>query len=398
MFGKSAQTLRQLYKTLVPPRWRKLTQRIFIIVFLFAVLAVQFLRGPQDLQVYFYDVGQGDAIHIRMPDGFDVLIDGGPTSRVAEKLGRTMPFWDKTIELMILTHPHADHVTGQIEVLRRFIVAKVLATGVLHTTDEYLTWLEEIKERGVAMEIARAGQSWVLGHPVASAHAKTAVGCPGEATTVCARPRSSATADTMPARSPQHFCCDPPPQSVLAEDIRLEILWPWEYFEGKRVAEGKIGEGGGLNDTSIVTKLTYGNTSFLLMGDATSAVEEEELINQCHSKWSEESRTTQELRDPFDRLRAGSSSPTAFQDDGRCSLRADVLKVGHHGSKYSTSRKFLQVVKPKYAVIQVGKNRYGHPAYATLYRLKQAGVEIFRNDIDEDVGFESDRKEVRLLR
>ena len=76
-------------------------------------------------------------------------------------------------------------------------------------------------------------------------------------------------------------------------------------------------------------------------------------------------------------------------------LQSDVLKVGHHGSKYSTSREFLKTVQPKYAVIQVGKNRYGHPAFATLYRLKQAGVEIFRNDTDGDVVLESDGRLVR---
>ncbi len=72
------------------------------------------------LHVVFCDVGQGDAIYIRTPSGKDILVDGGPSDRVLNCLSRHMPFWDKTIDLMILSHPHADHITGLISVLDRY--------------------------------------------------------------------------------------------------------------------------------------------------------------------------------------------------------------------------------------------------------------------------------------
>lgn len=296
------QKIHAIYKSFVSTRWRTAARWIWGITFISGVLWWQFQFSAPPLTVYFYDVGQGDAIHIRNAQGFDVLIDGGPTGRVVEKLGRTLPFWDRTIELMVLTHPHADHVVGLIAVLRRFKVQRVLVTGVLHTTDEYLTWLQEIKNQDIPITIAQQGQQWEIG------------------------------------------------------DGALDILRPRNSFDGQIVSEGKLGEGGGLNDTSIVTRLTFGKIRFLFMGDATSKVETELLKENA---------------------------------------RADVLKVGHHGSKYSTSREFLKVVQPRWAVIQVGKNRYGHPAFATLWRLQQARIEILRNDEDGDVVFETDGLDVK---
>ncbi len=352
--------LKEKYKEAVPPYWRKKVGLGIFALILAAAAALEFFWYDEaPLTVYFYNVGQGDAIHIRTQDGFDVLIDGGPTSALAEKVGRTLPFWDRTIELMVLTHPHADHVVGLIDILKQFEVERVLATGVIHTTDEYLTWLKEIKARGISMEIAQAGQVWTLRHLAALSPTKTALVRPSEPDGACARPSSPPCGGAMPAVPAQHFCCESPPPSDLAE-IKLKILYPEENFEGERVKEGKIGEGGGLNDTSIVARLEYGQTSFLFMGDATSKVEEQLLANS-------------DL------------------------LIVDVLKVGHHGSKYSTSREFLETVKPKYAVIQVGKNRYGHPAYAPLHRLKQAGVEVLRNDQDGDVVFESDGLDIKKV-
>ncbi|OGL66113.1 hypothetical protein A3B21_04170 [Candidatus Uhrbacteria bacterium RIFCSPLOWO2_01_FULL_47_24] len=383
MFGNKLEKLHELYKSFVPTHWRTRARWVWGIALVSAILWTQFLHtGDAPLTVYFFDVGQGDGYLIRTAQGFDVLVDGGPTDKIVEKLGRVMPFWDKDIELMILTHPHADHVTGLIEVLKRFQVKHVLATGVLHTTDEYLLWLKEIKEKNIPMTIAKARQVWTLSHSAALSPTKSALGFPCEETGACAQPSSSAVADAMPAGLPQHFCCEPSPRSGFAES-KLEILYPEEIFEGERVVEGKTGEGGGLNDTSIVAKLTYGNTSFLLMGDATSAVEEQ-LLQEYNANQRISCQST--------------NTNSQFVDLNKIckfALQSDVLKVGHHGSKYSTSREFLKTVQPKYAVIQVGKNRYGHPAFATLYRLKQAGVEIFRNDTDGDVVLESDGRLVR---
>jgi len=69
--------------------------------------------------VIFFDVGQGDASLIMLSDDYQILIDGGPDQQILEKLGQYMPFYDNTIELVILTHPHSDHVSGLVEVLQK---------------------------------------------------------------------------------------------------------------------------------------------------------------------------------------------------------------------------------------------------------------------------------------
>ena len=119
--------------------------------------AVWSLR-PQGLEVTFFDVGQGDAAFIETPQNQQILIDGGPTSIILEKLGREMPFWDRTIDLIILTHPEHDHMAGLIEVLKRYQVGNILWTGVVRDTAEYKEWQKLIKEEGAKIYIAQAGQ------------------------------------------------------------------------------------------------------------------------------------------------------------------------------------------------------------------------------------------------
>ncbi len=88
--------------------------RFFILGILFflnvpAWIVVWDLNKPQFLEVNFFDVGQGDAIFIVSPQSHQILIDGGPDSTILEKLAKEMPFWDRTIDLIILTHPEKDH-------------------------------------------------------------------------------------------------------------------------------------------------------------------------------------------------------------------------------------------------------------------------------------------------
>jgi competence protein ComEC len=115
-----------------------------------------------------------------------------------------------------------------------------------------------------------------------------------------------------------------------------------------------------LNNFSVVLKLTYKNTSFLLAGDAED-ISEQEMVNKGYN------------------------------------LKADVLKVGHHGSDSSTTPAFLKAVSPKYAVISVGRgNDYGHPAPATLTKLASAGIEIYRTDEAGTIIATSDGNTIRL--
>lgn len=111
-----------------------------------------------------------------------------------------------------------------------------------------------------------------------------------------------------------------------------------------------------LNDTSIVLKLSYGNNSFLLTGDATANVEKK-LLNS--------------------------------------DIKADVLKIGHHGSQYSSSIDFLEKVNPKYAIIQVGEgNVYDHPKIETLNKLNNLKIRVYRTDLNGTIIAKSDGKEI----
>src|SRR3990167_3376933 len=87
-----------------------------IIVFVLGIFGMTswalFELPDQLLHVYFLDIGQGDSIFIKTPENHKILIDGGPNGRVLNELSEIMPFFDKTIDLIILTHPHADHVGG----------------------------------------------------------------------------------------------------------------------------------------------------------------------------------------------------------------------------------------------------------------------------------------------
>ena len=68
------------------------------------------------------DVGQGDAIYLKTPSGKDILVDGGPNDSVLNCLNNNMPFWDRTLDLVVLTHPDADHISGLVSVLERYTV------------------------------------------------------------------------------------------------------------------------------------------------------------------------------------------------------------------------------------------------------------------------------------
>lgn len=257
--------------------------------------AVFYYESRQDLMVTFFDIGQGDAIFIEVPGGNQVLIDGGPDDAILAKLGRTLPFWDRTIDLLVLTHPHADHLDGLIEVLKRYDADIVLETGVNHSIPEYEEWRQLLKEKDVKVVVAKSGQ-----------------------------------------------------RIRLSDSTYLDILTPFESFEGSSPKD--------IHDAMVVSKLVHGLTTALLMGDAEKSLE-------------------------YQLLFAGAN------------LRGDILKVGHHGSKTSSSEDFLKIVSPRFAVISVGrKNRYGHPNQEVTDRFNSLGIKIFRTDENGDVKFWSNGK------
>jgi competence protein ComEC len=112
----------------------------------------------------FFDVGQGDAIFIETPTGQQILIDCGPDpATIASALGREMPFWDRSIDLVVLTHPNEDHLLGLVEVLRRYQVGQVLDSPADSTASSYVEWRRLIAEQNIPYHRGDAGQSLDLG-------------------------------------------------------------------------------------------------------------------------------------------------------------------------------------------------------------------------------------------
>jgi len=119
------------------------------------------------LVVNFFDVGQGDAIFIETLNRRQVLIDGGPDNAVMEKLGKEMPFFDREIDLVILTHPDADHLAGLISVAENFQIGQVLTNGSKSDSLFYQKWMELLDKKDVPIETAKAGQLIDLGGGIA---------------------------------------------------------------------------------------------------------------------------------------------------------------------------------------------------------------------------------------
>ncbi len=184
-----------------------------LILALANVFVWQFVWGlSNNLKVVFFDIGQGDSIFIETPQKHQILIDGGSSSKVAEKLGKQMPFWDKTIDLVILTHPDYDHLRGLLDVLDNYQVENILWTGEKSEGKTFETWLSKIKQENANIVLAKAG--------------------------------------TL----------------VLAGKAKMEILYPLELPKQDLINNNK---------SSIAAKLSFGNARFFFTGDIDKQAEQE---------------------------------------------------------------------------------------------------------------------------
>ena len=205
-------------------RKKQVNYFILIVLFLIALwlwLAL-FNQSKLDfLEVHFFDVGQGDSIFIETPSGQQVLIDGGPDATILEKLSQNMPFYDRSIDLVILTHPDADHLTGLVKVLEYYQIDHILTPGLKKETATYQRWQEIIREKDISLTKAQAGQKINFGN-----------------------------------------------------GLIMEILWPEQ--SSLELLANKA------NNVSVVGQLIYGQSKFLLTGDIEKEIEQR-LIKQEES-------------------------------------------------------------------------------------------------------------------
>jgi len=131
------------------------TKVILSILILLAVfLIVEIVRSPDknSVQIYYFNVGQGDAELIQKGD-YQILIDGGPDDTILSELGKAMPLTDRYIEVLILTHPHADHLTGINQVLERYQIGQIYLSGGTTTSNTYLEFLNTVKAKSISTKI-----------------------------------------------------------------------------------------------------------------------------------------------------------------------------------------------------------------------------------------------------
>jgi len=260
-------------------------------------------QGPRPtgrLRVDFMDVGQGDAALITSPAGKTVLIDGG----LPEAGNTVVAFLDghgiAMLDLVFLTHRHADHLGGLRAVVDKHGTRMFLDAPYPHEIQEYGRLLALLDRQRVPVRQAERGRTIDLGG-----------------------------------------------------DARLTLLGP--------PAPPLTDTRSDVNANSVVSRVDFGKVGVLFAADAEAQTE----------RWLL---------------------------DSQANLRAAVLKVAHHGSRYSSTPKFLQAVSPLVAVVSVGAgNEYHHPDPQTLARLARMGARVFRTDVDGPVTIETDGGKIEVL-
>lgn len=266
--------------------------RLFSLLLLAILLALASPAAAADLEVVFIDVGQGDSILVVSPEGKTVLVDAGTPKAASAVLRELKRRGIRRLDLALVTHAHNDHVGGMAEVLSKVPARFYMDSGVAHPSRAYDKLLKVLEREKVPVRKARAGRKVNLGG--------------GAVLTLLA------------------------PEEPLLHGTRSDV-----------------------NANSVVSRITFGDFSVLLTGDAEQPTEAR-LVKQG-------------------------------------GLRSTVLKVAHHGARYSSTPAFLSRVRPEVAVISVGAdNTYGHPTRETLRRLETLRARVLRTDRDGTVVVRSD--------
>ena len=275
---------------------RTLTLMALVTLGLGVVCLLSISKKPEGgARVHMLNVGQGDSFLIEAKNGKQLLIDAGKDASVLSELARVMPRGDRSIDVVIATHPDADHIGGLPLVLARYEVGMFLTSEVLSDTEQFKTLNDELLKRSIPSYYVRNGMTLALDND---------------------------------ENIPSTF-------SILFPDR------PTTHWE--------------TNSASVVGRLDMGSVSMLLTGDAPSSIEH--FLLEARPK----------------------------------EINVDILKLGHHGSKTSTSAAFLKATTPSLALVSAGvANRYGHPATEVLARLKEFKIPFISTQENKTVTVTTD--------
>lgn len=299
-------------------RASKKDKKVIVIILAIAVLAVALSRlapetwdslfektGVSDsvvtdaaMTVSFIDVGQGDCTLVYSPDNGVILVDSGEADKAQTVINYLNSLGIDTIDYCVVTHPHSDHMGSMAQIMSEFNIENLI--------------IPELSE--INIPTTKTYENFLL-----SAEENADEIIPAQAGT-----------------------------TYSVGDIALSVLGPVSQNED-------------LNNMSVVVKVEYKESSFLITGDC-SFDEEDELMENDYN-----------------------------------ALESDVIKIGHHGSSGSTSADWLEAVNPRFGVISVGNgNSYGHPTKTVLDRLDDFDVDYYRTDVVGTVVFETDGKAISV--
>ncbi len=187
------------------------------------------------LHIVYCDVGQGDAAYIRFADGRDMVVDGGPNDKVLACLGRHMPFWDRHINVVVMTHPQKDHIQGLISVFDRYDVDYFVRSDIDNNTEGYQKIQALVKNKNIPVKFVTRGERIDVG--------------------------TTSLSLLWPSRE----------QIAKGKSQRGPLALQEDLLQKNVLGTSVIGD---LNDYSLVFLLRYGSFDTLFTGDADSRVEE----------------------------------------------------------------------------------------------------------------------------
>lgn len=189
---------------------------VFSLVVVTSLASFWFLYQEKKLfEVSILDIGQGDAILLEAPSGQVMLVDGGPDKKILRRLGEELPFWERRLDMVVISHPHEDHFAGLLEVIERYTIGALLITGIEVNNQMYLNFLKTAAAKQIPILIIEKPDRLALG------------------------------------------------------EVSCQIIYPNHSLNGQWISN--------LNNSSIVMKVIYKDFELLLTGDAEQEEEAEIL-------------------------------------------------------------------------------------------------------------------------